>query len=101
AGRHPSPGRPAAGSSAPTLGRAVTPTPTSSPSPCIAAVGASLASPTPQADVEHLAARLHPAIDRDRVARIFANAGIEQRHLVQPLDWYGTDHPLEQRNAMA
>lgn len=51
--------------------------------------------------MEHLAARLHPAIDRDRVARIFANAGIEQRHLVQPLDWYGTDHPLEQRNAMA
>jgi alkylresorcinol/alkylpyrone synthase len=36
----------------------------------------------------------------DRLQGVFDNAGIDQRHTVAPLAWYGGDHRWESRNAL-
>jgi alkylresorcinol/alkylpyrone synthase len=68
---------------------------------------AALATATPrfdigQADVEALAGHLFADMPYgfDRFAPVFANAAIETRHSSVPLDWYGEDHGLEDRNAL-
>ena len=34
----------------------------------------------------------------DRLASVFDNAGIVQRHTVAPIEWYGGDHGWRDRN---
>ncbi len=36
----------------------------------------------------------------DRLAGVFDNAGIDQRHIVAPVDWYAGDHGWHDRNAL-
>ena len=36
----------------------------------------------------------------DRLATVFDNAGIDQRHTVAPIDWYGGDHGWQSRNSL-
>lgn len=36
----------------------------------------------------------------DRLAGVFDNAGIAQRNIVAPVDWYGCDHGWQSRNAL-
>lgn len=36
----------------------------------------------------------------ERLAGVFANAGIDTRHLVAPPEWYGQEHGWAERNAL-
>ena len=36
----------------------------------------------------------------DRLAGVFDNAGIDQRHIVAPVDWYADEHGWHDRNAL-
>src|SRR5262249_49730696 len=68
---------------------------------------AALATATPhfdigQADVEDFAGQIFPGMPYgfERYAPVFANAAIETRHSSVPLDWYGEEHGLADRNAL-
>jgi alkylresorcinol/alkylpyrone synthase len=54
-----------------------------------------------QDDVARFAVELYPELGGSRHLAIFANAGIEHRHLARPLDWYRTSHPLSVRAGQA
>jgi alkylresorcinol/alkylpyrone synthase len=43
--------------------------------------------------VATLATTLHPSIDASRSLELFRRAGIEQRHLARPLEWYAERQP--------
>lgn len=53
----------------------------------------------PQGDVADLAVRIWPELAGSRYLGVFANAGIERRHLVEPLAWYEHPHPFAEREA--
>lgn len=63
----------------------------------LASVCSALAPDVPQHGVAALAVDLYPELPPDRVRSLFANAGIERRHLARPLDWYAADHGLGER----
>lgn len=67
--------------------------------PTVAAVASSLPAAVAQADVEAFTRTMHPEIDPERVRQVFANSGIERRHLVEPIDWYADPKPLGERSA--
>ncbi|SMF61622.1 type III polyketide synthase [Allosphingosinicella indica] len=54
----------------------------------------------PQAEAKALARRLFGgrAAHFDRLAGVFDNAGIDTRHIVQPVDWYVGEHGWASRN---
>lgn len=52
-----------------------------------------------QHDVADLAVRLWPELAGSRYLGVFDNAGIERRHLVEPLEWYAAPHPFAERQA--
>ena len=75
---------------------------TDTPIPRLAALATSAPSYTiHQEDAAELAARLFSdiALGFERFAPVFGNAEIETRHSCEPLDWYGEDHTLGDRNA--
>jgi alkylresorcinol/alkylpyrone synthase len=67
----------------------------------LASVRSALAPRVSQQDVAALAVELHPDLPPDRIRSVFANAGIEHRHLVRPVEWYGSEHGLAERAELA
>jgi alkylresorcinol/alkylpyrone synthase len=71
-----------------------------SPPPEIVAAASALPAPVAQQDVADVATSLAGDL-APRAAQVFANAGIEHRHLARPLEWYGEPHSPGARFEMA
>ena len=69
--------------------------------PHLGAVAVAAPPPVSQDDVRDVALRLHPDLEGTRYLEMFDNAGIRQRTLVQPLEWYLEPHPLHERFTLA
>lgn len=69
--------------------------------PVVGAVRSAVPPSVDQAQVRDLAVQLSPGLAESRYLSVFANAGIERRALVQPLEWYAVGHPIEQRWSLA
>jgi alkylresorcinol/alkylpyrone synthase len=67
----------------------------------LVSVCSALAPEVPQDDVATFVAGLYPELPPDRVRSLFANAGIERRHLARPLDWYADPHEPGERFDLA
>jgi alkylresorcinol/alkylpyrone synthase len=67
----------------------------------VAAVAASLAPAVTQREIESFARQVHPSIQPERIERLFANTGIDQRHLARPVEWYATARGAGERNRLA
>ena len=67
----------------------------------MAGVASALPPPVPQADVAAMAERLHPDLADSRLRAMFANAGIDTRHLALPLDDYAEPRSLGDRSTLA
>jgi alkylresorcinol/alkylpyrone synthase len=65
------------------------------------AAGTATPEPVTQDAVRAMAMQIFPELEGSRYLRIFDNAGIERRPLVQPLEWYAEAHPLAEREALA
>jgi alkylresorcinol/alkylpyrone synthase len=69
--------------------------------PEVAAVASSLPPAIAQSDVARFATDLCPELEGTRSLDVFSNAGIEQRHLARPVDWYGGDRAPGERFHLA
>jgi alkylresorcinol/alkylpyrone synthase len=69
--------------------------------PEVVSVASSLPAPVAQDDVAAFVSARHPELRDARALAVFANTGIERRHLVQPLPWYDEPHPAGERFALA
>lgn len=70
----------------------------------VALLGTSIAVPPHQLPQDFVLRRVqdlmgHHFPDFERRAGMFANAGIDRRYAVQPLDWYERSHDIETRSA--
>jgi alkylresorcinol/alkylpyrone synthase len=71
------------------------------PGSTVVGVASSLPEAIAQDDVARFAVELYPELEGSRHLAIFANAGIEHRHLARPLDWYRSSRPLAERAGQA
>jgi alkylresorcinol/alkylpyrone synthase len=67
----------------------------------VAGTASSLPEPIAQDDVARFAVELYPELEGSRHLAIFANTGIERRHLARPLPWYREARPLAERAGQA
>jgi alkylresorcinol/alkylpyrone synthase len=69
--------------------------------PVVRAVATELPAAVAQSAVRDLVLSMWPDLAASRYASVFDNAGIDQRRLAQPLDWYGGVHDTATRAALA
>ncbi len=67
------------------------------PRAAVVGVASSLPPPVAQDEIARFAVELYPELEGSRHLAMFANAGIERRHLAHDLDWYRDRRSLAER----